>query len=362
MTIWPKLAKRWHLPPNASKLPHPRCLVLTRLDRLGDVVITTACLAEIRRQLPDTRIIFAVREPFAFMLRGNPDIDACLTVAEDANPETLAGELRALEADAIVHLNPSMEIETAADKANIPVRIGYSRKRGERLTAWLPYRWKKTGCQHEALFNFDLLEPYQITAPRLLEPRVTVNASVVEQARQQLQERPAALFHLASFGNKPRVPAPFFAEIARRLHERKGMKLVIVGVSEDDPGITPFLDRLGPIASSVLNLAGKTSVEELAGLSCAASLMVSRDSGPAHLAAAVGCPTLTFFINSTALMSPQRWNPLGKAVRIYTKPAFPLPYEPPHRLARRIVRRFDAEEAYQEAVHIMASPRNVTRL
>lgn len=353
MTIWPKLAKRWHLPPNASKLSPPRCLVLTRLDRLGDVVITTTCLPELRRQLPGTRIVFAVRQPYAFMLQGNRNIDACLSVTETMTAAELTDMLRAQEADVIVHLNPAREMEIAAEQAGIPTRIGYSRKRGEYLTAWLPYGWKKTGCQHEALFNFDLLEPLQVEAPRVLKPQITIPECATEKARALLGEAPTALFHLASHGKKPRVPAPFFSEIARRLQERQSMQLAIVGAHDDDPSIALFLEALGPLASRVKNLTGQTSIEELAGLSSIARLMVSRDSGPAHLAAAVGCPTLTFFINSTALMSPERWQPLGRRVIIYTKPVLAMPYEPPHRLARRIVQRFEPEEAYEAAIKAM---------
>lgn len=328
--------------------------MLVRPDRLGDVVITTTCLEPVRQQLPECTLILALKKPFGFIVKDNANVDQCFTFQDNFEVSSLTAELRERELDAIVFLNPHPAFEAAAEAAGIPLRVGYSRGNGERLNAWLPYQWKKAGQHHEAYYNFDLLELFGIRPPEELKPYIKISPEIIKNARQRLgQGPPVALIHLASHGKKPRVPAPFYADIVKRLLKETDVRIAVVGENREDPSVKEFMQCMGEQARLIIDFAGQTSVEELGGLAATAQLMISRDSGPAHLAAAVGCPTLAFFINPRPLMSPRRWAPIGHAVRIYTKPIFSLPFETPHRLAKRTVRLFRTEEAYQEALSLI---------
>lgn len=324
---------------------------------MGDVVITTSCLAAVRRCLPEAELYLAVREIFLPLVEGNRHLNGVIGIPSGVCAGDLAEQWRHYGWDAVAHLNPDPVVEEAVERLGVPVRIGYSRGSGERLTEWLPYAWKKRGLQHEALFNFDVLERFGVEVPEQLLPDVRVDAAAVAG---RAVPTGGVLFHLASHGKKPRVPATFFAGLARRILEETELSITVVGVSVEDASVASFFEALGGESERLLNLAGKTTIAELAALCAGAALMVSRDSGPAHLAAGVGCPTLTFFINSKPLMSPVRWKPLGRRVEIYYKPVFSWPWEPPACVAWRIIRRFRVEEVMVRVYELLRrNPRGV---
>lgn len=340
--IWRKSKLQWHTQPNVSERALPRRLLVIRPDRLGDVVISSSCLLPLREHLPDAYIAWAVRAPYTPLFRDNPLIDELIELPDV--PRAFDKVLRRFAFDTAVLLNPDARLEEAVYRAGIPQRIGYTRGQGEHLTEWVHHDWKKAGYKHEALLNFDILERIGVTTPSDPQPYLTLKPS--PHAPPAVAGRPYVLFHLASHGNKPRVPPDFFIALARRLLAAYDYCIVLVGASADDPSLRRFLTVFGQQHAEIINLAGKTRVEELAELCQHAQLMLTRDSGPAHLAAAIGCPTLTFFINSKRLMRPERWRPLGTKVEIYYKPVLTLPYEPPRNVARRIIRRFDADEVF----------------
>lgn len=309
---------------------------------MGDVVISSTCLQPVREQLPGVFLALAVQRPFLKLFKDNPWIDALVPMPDcsDAFAKTLSD----YEFDTAVMLNPSGIADPAIEAARIPVRIGYTKGKGDHLTHWVHYNWKRTGTKHEGLFNFDLLSSIGVKPPTELTP-IIYSPENLHSGVLQTQKN-IILFHLASYGKKPRVPPAFFVELGRKCMEAYDDDLVIVGGSPEDRSLGPFLEGMHAYRSRIHNLAGKTNITTLSSICNSARLMVSRDSGPAHLAAALGCPTLTFFINSKPLMRPDRWRPLGPSVEIYYKPVPTLPFEPPHNVARRIVRRFDVDEAF----------------
>ena len=110
-----------------------------------------------------------------------------------------------------------------------------------------------------------------------------------------------------------RWPAPRFAELARRLAREDRLAVVLVGSAserEHTRGVRTLAGR------EVIDLAGELSTAELAALLSRASVVVSNDSGPMHLAAALGAPTVGLFGPETPLM----YAPLGLRTRALYRP------------------------------------------
>ncbi len=96
-----------------------------------------------------------------------------------------------------------------------------------------------------------------------------------------------------------------FAALADALGNRLGVPVVLTGSAAEKP----YLDAIQAAAQSpVLNLAGQTSLRDLAALYRLATLVVTTDSGPMHIAAAVGTPTVALF----GPTDPKRTGPYGK--------------------------------------------------
>jgi ADP-heptose:LPS heptosyltransferase len=122
---------------------------------------------------------------------------------------------------------------------------------------------------------------------------------------------------------RTRWPIAGFVALARALHERAGLPVAISGASGDAPIAAAIAAAAG---EGVTSLAGSTSLGVLGALAERARFVIAMDSGPMHVAAAVGAPTVGVF----ALQSdePDRWAPLGSHVAV-VRAGYPCP--PGHR-------------------------------
>jgi ADP-heptose:LPS heptosyltransferase len=212
--------------------------------------------------------------------------------------------------------------------AQIPVRVGQTRRlysplftnrvtvrseRGDHATHWtqilLDYA-RAIGCD----------DP-------VARPAFAVTAADRHAADAVLQERgigsPFALLHPTRglSAERARWPAAGFIALARALRERHPMPLLVTGTAAD----APIADAIARGADAV-SIAGATSIGTFAALAERARYVVAMDSGPMHVAAAVGAPTVGIF----ALQSdePDRWAPLGPHTAL-VRAVYPCP--PEHR-------------------------------
>jgi len=111
----------------------------------------------------------------------------------------------------------------------------------------------------------------------------------------------------ASDGSK-RWPAQRFAQLADRLADSRGVRVVLVAGPADAPQAQHVEQAM---QRRPLNVAGRLSVGELAALLARCRLLVSNDSGPVHLAAAVGTPVVALFGRAQPGVNATRWRPLG---------------------------------------------------
>lgn len=299
-----------------------RSVVIVRPDRIGDVVLSSSCLAPVRAALPQAQIHWLVQPPLRPLFHRHPAIAGLLSPGTGplwSRVNDLAAELRRLRPDAIALLQPNRTVELAAWRAGIPIRAGFARPRcwPQFLTHAVPYR-KSEGAEPEAAMNFAVLALLGVSQPGKLVAHVTPDpsgrASVHARFGAAVARLPqTAIFHLAAHGQKQRVPLPVFAELAGWLHRECGLTIGLVGL-ETEPAAAEFAALAGLGADALLDLRGQTDLVETAAVLEQAALCVARDSGPAHLAAALGCPTLTLFPDLRPLAGPTRWTPLGPRV------------------------------------------------
>jgi len=295
-----------------------RTLIISRPDRVGDVVISTSCLAPIRRQYPGAKIYFVAAERMRPLLEGHPFLAGFISLSSD-----LTAEFRRIDASAIVHLHPHKECYQAARRAGVPIRIGYpARFLNRHLTRVIAER-RKEGLLHEAAYNFDLLRPLKITPPEKFAPAVQLPESGLHALQRKLPW-PLASTRFAVLGPSAhskfaRWPVERFLGVARRLQKEFDLLPIFIGANAND--------SIPPGASNYLNLAGQTDLAELGWLLRHARVLVTNDTGPAHLAAAVGCPQVTLFGRNAPLYGQVRWRPLSDKAVVLAKPLSRKPFE-----------------------------------
>ncbi len=326
-----------------SPPPPLATLLLCRPDRVGDVIIATSCLEPIRQQRPDDKLVFIAREAMRPLLEGHPLLDGFIAMqppAPDApNLRTRrrdwSRQLAAWNADAIIHLHPDDGVQFSAQAAKIPRRIGYR-------TSWLA-DWtltdrlrdrRATDCRHEAEHNFDVLAPLGIAAPPLetLRPNVHLPTSWLQSLRIRLaaagfddfdrSDEPYAVLNPTAYSLDHRWPPAHWAWLATEmLRSGRFMRVFLVGQSIQDPSTREIRHLLGDGVPGLIDLSGETSLAELGWLLRHARLLVSRNTGTTHLAAAVGCPVVELFGRLEAPYGPARWRSLGRSVEGVHTPA-----------------------------------------
>ena len=291
-------------------------VLLINLAHMGDVLMTTPAIAALARRFPDAEISMLVgpwgRETIANhpkiheviehraawfdRARGSP----YLAPAEFA---ALVRRLRRGKFDAAVNFKSFFQENLAAALAGIPWRVGYGLYGGGFLhTACIPFPWgAHTVEQHLALVQALGCDPG--------DPRLEVFPDVEDRRQAAALLDGAATWvamHLGAGIPARRWPIERFARLADELVKRLGTRVVIVGGADDLPLVERFrtLTSTPPVVA-----AGKFGVMGTAALLARCAGFVGNDSGPAHLAAAVGVPAVVLFsgTNDVAVWKP--WGP-----------------------------------------------------
>jgi heptosyltransferase-2 len=150
------------------------------------------------------------------------------------------------------------------------------------------------------------------TRPRLCPTPAMLREASALRARRGLQDRPyVAVAPGAGYGPAKEWPVEHFGELCRQLVDRRRLAVVLLGTGADR-GRCAALRRLEPSLDPFLvDLSGQTSVGALVGLIAGARAFVGNDSGPAHVAAALGTPGVVVF-GSTSLVHS---GPLSPSLR-----------------------------------------------
>ena len=274
-----------------------RKFLVVNMNYLGDALLTTPALAALRTAHPASVIDVVVGQGAAAdVLTGNPDINEIV-------PRTASGSwgrcvqlfqlLRSRRYSDVVILPPLPAYALTAFLARTPVRVGL-RDRG--MNRFLT-RLQSTSAVHMADALLDTMPVREDARPKTRRLKVTVDTASRDSVRKLLREfgiDPDKQFLAVNVG-ATRIQKRWFAESFADVMDRLAdIPSVIIGAGEIDTQMAADIVGKAGTAKTV-NLVGKTTVKELAALLEAACVLISADSGPMHLATAVGTPTVALF-------------------------------------------------------------------
>ncbi|MFC1590833.1 lipopolysaccharide heptosyltransferase II, partial [Candidatus Omnitrophota bacterium] len=295
----------------------PKKILVIRLDRIGDCMLSVPAIRAVKKAHPESHLAVMVKPQCRDIVSGSPFIDEVILYDKDGYQKgvlqtaMLIAKIRRMRFDLAVILHPTARSHIIPFLAGIPVRAGYDRKMGALLTLKVRHD-KQLGSMHEIDYALDLVRHIgcKDTDRRLAMPENEASDRKVRDvfAGAGIGDRPLIVIHPAASCPSKRWPAERFAEAADKLISAFGAAIVIVsGKSESS-----FGDAVaGSVKGKVLNLSGETSVGELASLLRRSKLLISCDSGPVHIACAVGTPVVAIFGRSDKGLSPKRWGPTG---------------------------------------------------
>jgi heptosyltransferase-2 len=279
---------------------------------LGDAVMATPFLLALRARLPAAGIVLVCRDYVSEVFKRSPAIDSIIEYRGRSLRARIAAARGASANgfDACFILPPSFSAALVACSSRSRLRIGYAGQ-GRRilLTDALDEAGYRIG--HLTAAYLRLLERFTgETEPRLPLPVVIPPASRRETVHELAGgDGYFVLAPGATYGSAKVWPHERYAALARMLLDRMGGMAVIIGGNEEREGAAVLADTIG---TGARNLAGTLSLEGLFGVLRGARITIGNDSGPVHVSAALGVPTVAVFGPTSV-----DWTaPRGSAVRI----------------------------------------------
>ncbi|MBI5196446.1 MAG: HAD-IIIA family hydrolase [Nitrospirae bacterium] len=338
-------------------------ILIRGVNWIGDAVLTLPAVRAVRVAYPDAYISLLVKPWGSGIFEESPDINEIIIYEDRFNTAAgkfkLAKILRAKKFDMAILLQNAFDAALVAWLSGIPARIGYGTDcRSLLLTKIVTVQrsafsvqrknGKKITRLHQVYYYLNLLKEALNIEPCGIEPYIYLKKDEAYEARNLLNSsfilHPSSLIiginPGAAYGSAKRwVPKKFAGLIRRIIVELNGNVILfgskseleitdeiirLVNGEQSAPGkkLTvnsplPFSNplRITHYASRILNLAGKTSLRQLAALISECDAFITNDSGPMHIASAMSVPLVAIF-GST---DPNATGPLGARHKVISK-------------------------------------------
>lgn len=275
-------------------------ILIVRLGALGDVVHAIPVAAALRRAYPNARIDWLVGERNRAILDLVPVIDRRLAVRDGLALLDAIRELRHTRYDLAIDVQGLLKSAVLARSSGASRVLGFSRSYVRESLARLFYTDAyDPGCgglydrrekRHIVRINLDMLRQIGVEPGPPEFPIDEVDSAVARDVAKRNGGRYALLNPGAAWPNK-RWPPERLGAIAAMLRERYDVKSVVLW----GPNEEPLAGLVAAQSHGAALVSPRTTVADLVALSRGAMLMVSGDTGPTHIAAAVGTPLVALF-------------------------------------------------------------------
>lgn len=278
----------------------PRSIVIVRLSAIGDVLHSVPAAVALKKAFPKTVIGWAVEGRAADVLAGHPAVDHLFRLPRGwlKSPRavfSLRQQLRRFGPDVAIDMQGLLKSAVATALSGAPTRIGYARPTSRELAWWAYTHAVHATAPHIIERHCELLVPLGVVR-RSIDfdmPRWPVSrARVREWLATARLHTPFAVINPGAGWASKLWPVDRFAAVARAMHERHGMRSVVAwGGGQERAAADAIVAQAGDAAL----LAPPTTLQDLGELVREARLFISSDTGPLHLAAAVGTPCVGLF-------------------------------------------------------------------
>jgi heptosyltransferase-2 len=345
--------------------PHVDALLVIGPNWIGDAVMSTPVLANLRRELPKTKIDLLVPGYVAPLFEEHPHVDRVL-IRDDRQPWPVRLEflrtLRHHQYGAALLLPNSFRAALYAWLVRVPIRVGYATD-GRRFLLTHPV----AGVSDEAPLH--QVEAYLRLVAALGLPVVTQFPALTPTI--QAETEAARLWRMyrvgcdspvigvcpgAAFGPAKRWWPERFAALGDRLIAEGGFRVVFFGSAQE----IVLVERIQALMThEAVSLVGRDSLSSFVALAARCAVMIANDSGSMHIASAVGTPVVSLF----GPTDPRRTAPQGAAATVLRQA---LPCSPCFRMTcpyadHPCMRQIEVDDVYRAVLDIHGMDRRTWR-
>jgi heptosyltransferase-1 len=296
---------------------NPRRICIVKPSALGDVIQSLPVLAALRSRWPESQIAWVVKDCFADLLTDHPELDEVIPFDGQARGRRFLVELlrigrllRTRNYDLAIDLQGLLRSGAMVRATGAPRRVGFSC--GREGSTWcytdiLPVN----DADESVLLRYWKVAQALGVQSEIPPVRLGLNTTHEEFAARQLESlpRPILAIHPSAGWATKRWPEHHFLRIAHLAREHYQAGIVIVGGRDAMPAGRLIADSgIAP----VVDLTGRTTLRQLAAVVSRVDAMLSGDSGPMHLAAAMGTRVVSLFTCTNTI----RHAPFGQEQRV----------------------------------------------
>jgi len=286
-------------------------IIISRTDSIGDVILTLPLCVWLKKQFPQTELVFLGRTY-------TKDIIACFDVVDtflnfdDFSSLPTSERIARLKADCIIHVFPNREIAALSKKAKIPMRIGTAHRIFHLLTCNYRLNFsRKQSLLHESQLNFELLKPLGFNETpsfdSLFQSLNHFNIPTVSLPTEfsGIDLSNTIILHPKSQGSAVEWPLEKYIELAQGLVQQK-KTVIFTGTENEGKEFSAIL----PVHPQIIDSSGKLNLNQLICLIPSCEALVACSTGPYHIAGISGIKAIGLF-SPRKPIHPGRWKALG---------------------------------------------------
>lgn len=296
-------------------MKHSRVLI-AKTTHLGDLVISLPMAASLKQFWPDCRVFFLTQSRTRDVAERCLDVDEVHILPESF--DDLVQLLVSLRLDVFIQVNTSHYLAKAAKSAQIPMRIG---------SAFRWYNWAY--CNHRVaisrgyknmnkrLLDLEYLKPLGLPIPKMAELPTLYrfsqqdSASIIDKFGINLSKRRIILHPTLITAKAHQWPLAYYESLMREF-DKEFVQWIITGTKADRAYLGDFLNRNRHV--DLVDTVGLLTLDELLTLMQSCDGLVAGNTGPVHLAGALGLKTVGLYQSNVAVTA--RWAAVGSSVTL----------------------------------------------
>jgi len=290
----------------------PMRILIVRLSAIGDTIHGLPVLCALRDHLPNAHLSWVVEERAAAVLEGHPALDRLIVAPRRWLRSPIAiwrltRQMRSVRPQIAIDLQGLAKSAVAARLSGAPVRIGAALPDGREGSTWLNNRLVSLSTPHVVQRYLELLGPLGISQPAVrfdVARHAEHELSIGRFVRDRGLGGGFALLNPGAGWASKRWPVDRYAAVARHLGRDRRLPSVVVWAGAEERA---WADQIITTSGGFAHMAPPTTIGELSELARRARLFVGSDTGPLHLAAAVGTPCIGLY----GPVSAERNGPYG---------------------------------------------------
>jgi heptosyltransferase-1 len=296
-------------------------VLIVRLSAMGDLIHGIPVVNALRRAMPEAMLGWVAEGRNADLLAGHPAVDQLIRVPRRwlKSPQAvmkLRSELRRYQFDTVIDLQCLSKSAIAAWLSAAPRRIGYAGKLGREASRWLHNELVQVEAVHVIDRYLALLKPLGIVDPAVEFnlPESVEDAAFAERALHDssLATGRFAIVNPGAGWASKRWPAERYGHLAKRLAAEHNLPtLALWGGSEE----LPLAQQIVTASGDAAKLAPATTMTQLGALAQRAAIFVGSDTGPLHLAVAVGTRCVSLH-GSTLAAQTGAYGPRNRSLQV----------------------------------------------